>query len=1199
MSYKTQAIFKLYQMRLITVLFIFLSLSINGQNLNDLIPDQTATHVAQSSGSWFDANIWDTGTVPSNGAIVLIPIGITVTYDGFSNSHIFVIKVNGQLEINAISGGDSKLVVDTFIGTISSFIKIKANNPSDGSIDIVFDPFDIESFKASPEGQLWNVSAQSFYSDDEDVSKYKREITGKYRYDTYQEAIEGDMAILSTFVSMVDDGPGVLGRYLWDPEQLSLGMLVMGEIEIIGKEKKTKIKLSTDALRGQKEIQLSTPPTGWEIGDTIIVTLGGNFDTPNNGNDEAVIASINGTTINTVKKLKKNHIGRPQDTLHCYVGNLMRNITLRSKHVETSLRSHFMAMHNDSNIQIKNAAFRHMGRTDKTKVLDDFIWDHWVEPKVDHCKISALGQEIAVALKNPPNEITNPRGRYSIHLHRLGSDTSTNMAHVTGNAVWGNNGWAITQHHSYATIADNVVYDVTGAGIVSESGSELGFWDNNLVVKVDKGQDLDVYQGVVAFDDFLFSGQALGMKGRGVICRNNVIADATQAVGIMNMNPLLTNTDRVDPLALATFRPDFEIDQFPLDINEYSAEGNGVLPVEISLLLYNTTMIYCRQGLRSVERDMGVNHESRSLFDGFKVWGADQGLSITYQTDYTFRDVFISGKNQNKSLGMYLWKHSHNHVFDNVKLADLKYGVTVSKLVESGNGELKTRNNGFTQWFFLDLVTENLDKFYQITKDDPTTTTLYDEHGDNPIHLPTSAFSERPTTFTILDSTDMYVDIASSKLRFTVDGIIADRLSSYHMGVKQAPAQGTLRLDYPERVYQFASVTKLEEYITENGLFEHPVTGELYFIINELLPDRFTANYTSFPMRIRVDNPPSGGVWSSPTFEPEENFLPQNNIVSRLASVSQSSTKQGITYKDSIIDCSAFKAIDGSTNGRINVNYLQRGLVPIGSFSQTNTEQEPWYDLDLGERTIIDYIDIWNTVELNGYEIEESSDHFIDFYVLISDQPFGNMSLSDAISQSTYVAQKDASTTRLFSLGELDVEGQYVRIQAPGNTMIKHAEVEIIGRKAEKKCTIVTNTNDSGSGSLREAIECAMPGDTITFSESINDGVIVISTTPITIDKELTIFSDASQNITVSSVTPQTASLPCVFIIDSGNDRVDMIGYEIIGGFGPDGSVIKNNGSLLLDNMTLTNDGLTNINSTVLNMLNASLTIRDLVELRH
>lgn len=1186
-------------MKLLTTLLLLLSTwgsLLSGQMLDMLAPDATATHTATSSGSWFDPAIWSTGTVPSDGAIVVIPMGVQVTYQGSSKAHIFILKVNGTFEmVQYATSGLSELIVDTFLGNMMSTVRFTAGAINDGEISVKFAPFDIELYKSAAQPMIWNDDAVNHYSDGSEVTKYSRKFQGKKRYNTYEQAVAGNAEIVSTEIGTVDDGAGVLGRYSWDPQQLSLGMVNMGQTEVLGKEKKVMLKLAQDAPKGQKLIHLQSEPTGWAVGDTIIVSRGGNHDTPTNGHDLAVIDQINGTVITTQRNLKKNHFGSPHDTLHCYVGNLIRNITFESANTQTTNRGHVMFMHNDTNISIQNAAFRNLGRTNKSELVDDLLWDHWVEPKVATSKLSPLGQEVAVALPPPVNEITNHRGRYSIHLHKTGVTATSNPALIKGNSVWGNIGWAITQHDSYANIEDNVIYQVTGAAIVSETGSELGNWDRNLVIDIDLGHNTDVYEAVLGFDEYLFSGQGLAMKGRGVMCHDNVIVDANQGVGIMNMTPLVNSTDRVDPKALATFRPGFEIDQFPLDVNGYSKEEDGILPVEISLLLFNTQAIWCNQGLKSIERDMGVNHESRSVFDGFKVWGTNQGFSITYQADYTFHDVFISGKDPSTSLGMYLWKHSHNHVFDNIKFVDLEYGITVSKLVESGNGNHKTRNNGFTQWFFLDLDTVNIGKFYEIIPEDYNSNVVYTEHGDNPIHLPSNVFSPRPTTFSILDSSNMYVDLATEKLRFTIDGIVTDQMSSYHFGIEQAAAQGDLRLDYPERIYEFASVQKLEEYVSNNGLYKEPDTEKLYFVINELVPDRLTAKYTAFPMRIRVDNAPSTGVWANAQIEDVSDNAEPLQIVSRWATVSQSSTAEDVMYQDSLIDCGPHKAIDGNTNGRVSVNYLQQGLVPIGSFSQTNVELEPWYDLDLGEKMDIEYLDIWNTVELNGYKIENVSSHFENFYVLIADEPFGDMSLADAKNHAHYMFKMDAPLSRVFKLENMGQEGRYIRIQGEGTTMIKHAEVEVVGRRQNKECsTIVSTTDDDGFGSLRAAIACAVDGDTITFAEGVFGQEILLSSAPLEVDKSITISSDLlAEDVSVVSEIPMNINLPCIFDVTDAAQSLSLIGFSVKGGASNDGAVIKNAGSVILDNMILSNAVNTNPISTVLNMGSGNITVRN------
>jgi len=1020
-----------------------------GQMLMQLIPPATATHTAVQSGPWFAPTTWNTGTVPGDAAIVYIPNGLTVDYEGSSNAHVFAIRVDGRFACTQSTNGQTtKLKFDTFIGTHMSKVEFEAKDSTDGNILVEIAPFDIEAHKAGTSGypQVWNTAAQSHFQDGDSVLMITRTVGPDNRFNSYQDALAGNTTVTASAPTLVSDGVGVMGRYHWDSTQLSLGLVVMGELEILGREKLNMAGLATDALRNQPVLELNATPSGWEVGDSLVVTSGGNWGASQNGEDVAVIQSINGTTITCSSDLDKNHEGRLQDSLQCYVGNLSRNITFRSIIPDTvTQRGHLMAMHNNANIQIRNATFKDMGRTDKSRLLDDMIWSHWLQPKVFNSKISALGQECAEMEVLPVREVTNMRGRYSIHLHKTGAKLGDSLVYVTGNVVWGNPGWGITHHDSYADVSRNVVFEVIGAGIVSETGSELGFWDDNLVVDVAQGHNADLYEAALFHDDYLFSGQALAMKGRAVLCRGNVIANARVGVGIINMNPSINNLDRLDSRALATVRPGFEFDQFPLDHNGYSIEEDGVMPVEAALVMENTTIINCYQGLRSIERDMGVNHESRSIFDGFKCWGINQGLSITYQADYSFRDVFISGRNTN-SVGAFLWKHSHNHVFERIKMVDLGAGVTVSKLVENGNNQ-KTRNNGFTPWYFIDLDTANIGQFYQILKENTTTATIYDEHGDNPIHLSSQDLVSRPITFTILDSSELVVDYGAGDFRFEVDGVITDDLGSYDMGIKQAWSQGTLRLDYPERIYEFASAPKFEEYLLQNGVYKDTSDNDqLYFILPEWLPNRRSYDYQEFPVRVKIQNAPATSIFANPQIESLQNLAPRDQIVSRFAQVHQSSTDSTLQFQGVNIDAGAWKATDGNNNGRINVQLFQQGLVPVGSFSATETELEPWYDLDLGEIKDIAYIDLWNTVELNGTEIEQPSSHFHDFYILLSDSIFPDTNLATSRTMAQHEYFYGGQADRKVSLNNLGVNGRFIRIQAVGTNKLAFAEVEVIGK---------------------------------------------------------------------------------------------------------------------------------------------------------
>jgi hypothetical protein len=60
----------------------------------------------------------------------------------------------------------------------------------------------------------------------------------------------------------------------------------------------------------------------------------------------------------------------------------------------------------------------------------------------------------------------------------------------------------------------------------------------------------------------------------------------------------------------------------------------------------------------------------------------------------------------------------------------------------------------------------------------------------------------------------------------------------------------------------------------------------------------------------------------------------------------------------------------------------------------------------------------------------------------------------------------------------------------------------------------VTNTNDDGAGSLRQAIAGAVLGDTITFSLPLNS-IITLKSGQLLIDKNLTINGPDANQLTV------------------------------------------------------------------------------------
>src|SRR5436309_2491006 len=105
----------------------------------------------------------------------------------------------------------------------------------------------------------------------------------------------------------------------------------------------------------------------------------------------------------------------------------------------------------------------------------------------------------------------------------------------------------------------------------------------------------------------------------------------------------------------------------------------------------------------------------------------------------------------------------------------------------------------------------------------------------------------------------------------------------------------------------------------------------------------------------------------------------------------------------------------------------------------------------------------------------------------------------------------------------------------------------------------VTNGNDSGPGSLRQALADANDGDTINFDASV--GTVILTTAELAIDKSVTL-SGAPQMVTVVR-SSQTEFR--IFHVMPGHS-VEIDGLTISGGHITGG----NGGGILNDNSTLT-----------------------------
>lgn len=105
--------------------------------------------------------------------------------------------------------------------------------------------------------------------------------------------------------------------------------------------------------------------------------------------------------------------------------------------------------------------------------------------------------------------------------------------------------------------------------------------------------------------------------------------------------------------------------------------------------------------------------------------------------------------------------------------------------------------------------------------------------------------------------------------------------------------------------------------------------------------------------------------------------------------------------------------------------------------------------------------------------------------------------------------------------------------------------------------------DDDGEGSLRYAIMCAQPGDTIRLSSALGGDTICLSSSSLLLDKDLVIEADINDQIYIKGV-----GIDRILNVSAGK-MVTIKGLNIICGDVNNGSCIRNEGNLTLQDVNL------------------------------
>jgi hypothetical protein len=617
--------------------------------LLELMPGKNvATHTAAADGPWFSGSTWANGKVPERGAIVHIPESVAVTYEGESPSHLFMLRVDGTLRLSAARGVRTGMVVDTLYTTPAGSLFVEAENPDDGTIDIELRPFDIEAFEAQG-APSWGRAAKALYSDGAPVTDTG---AGTRRPEDSEQ---------------VEDGPGVLGRYGWDPEQLSLGLITHGSARIAGKPKRAKSAIARTARKGDTSVRLSAEPTGWGPGDLLAITgvhyVGRDLISgAHAGSQDEIrtIVEVAGREIRFERPLEFDH-DPPREDLRAYAANLTRNVLVHSseglplEHQDAadadrvaSRLGHVMFMH-DERVSVRYAAFDDLGRTNKTQPADD-IGRHSFDGLDAPRRMDGRGAAQKLA-RTPADQLTNPRGRYAVHVHRAGATADDDTALIEGSVVTGGPGWGFVSHDSRADFLDNVAYGVLGASFVAETGNETGTWKGNIAINTygadfnspalePKGlaryENDDFYWTVILEKwgswknhDFGHFGDGFWFQGKLIDVIDNVSANS----GLEGYFFMFRAPDqiKVTPQLLKE----------PLSVHSPA----GIHPVAPGLNVFTGNQsIADRGGLVMIGIGGGRTNDERSVIADFTAWEVGQvGTHSEYYPGYTVKDsTFIA-----------------------------------------------------------------------------------------------------------------------------------------------------------------------------------------------------------------------------------------------------------------------------------------------------------------------------------------------------------------------------------------------------------------------------------------------------------------------------------------------------------------------------------------------------------------------------
>ncbi len=193
---------------------------------------------------------------------------------------------------------------------------------------------------------------------------------------------------------------------------------------------------------------------------------------------------------------------------------------------------------------------------------------------------------------------------------------------------------------------------------------------------------------------------------------------------------------------------------------------------------------------------------------------------------------------------------------------------------------------------------------------------------------------------------------------------------------------------------------------------------------------------------------------------------------------------------------------------------------------------------------------IYMALNPDDVSVENKDEHTVEFVAGTGG------SISGTLSQQVATSGSSVSVTAVpdsdYGFGYWD--GDYYSTENPLTISGVAGNMTVTANFVSK---IVTNTNESGPGSLREVLTYAGDGDTVSFDASVS-GTITLSSMPLIVTADVFINGPGADVLTVSGGGGTN-----VFEIGSGKN-VTLSGLTITNGYDDNGGGILNSGNLTI-----------------------------------